>query len=194
MCDLARVSLLLLAWSAVSPSQVRAQETPDRQEVQGRFMLEAGIVEGGGSDRCPGQYIGINGRVAGPVSLYGMVETSRCADRTGSARRFGASVLLGRSSWLVRPALRGGIEFQTNYVGLSGGASLTLGGATGRASSSTSRSAAARPVSGSRWADTSRSRPQAGHGNHGDRSSSSGCGPWPFRRALAPTIADISFQ
>ena len=127
MGDFARVSLLLLAGLTVLPSQVQAQEAPDRREASGRFMLEAGIVEGGGSDRCPGQYVGINGRVAGPVSLYGMVETSRCADRTGSARRFGASVLLGRSSWLVRPELRGGMEFQTNYVGVSGGASLTLG-------------------------------------------------------------------
>ena len=41
--------------------------------------------------------------------------------------RFGASVLLGRTRWLVRPALRAGVEYSTNYVGVSGGASLTFG-------------------------------------------------------------------
>ena len=101
---------LLLACLAVLPSQVQAQEAPDHQETPDRFVLEAGIV-GGNSVACPGRYVGINGRVAGPVSLYGMVETYRCADRAGSANRIGASVLLGRSSWLVRPALRTGIEY-----------------------------------------------------------------------------------
>ena len=90
-------------------------------------MLEAGIV-GGNSVACPGRYVGINGRVAGPVSLYGMVETYRCADRAGSANRIGASVLLGRSSWLVRPALRAGIEYDGgDDVWPTAGASLTFG-------------------------------------------------------------------
>ena len=116
---------LSLACLAVLPSQVQAQQAPDGQEELDRFVLEAGIV--GGSSGCPGHYVGINGEVAGPVSLYGMVENFRCADRAGSASRFGASVLVGRSSWLVRPALRAGIETSTNYVGVSGGASLTFG-------------------------------------------------------------------
>ena len=94
---------LLLVCLAALPSQVQAQETP------GRMMLEAGIV-GGNSAACPGHYVGISGRVAGPVSLYGMVETYRCADLAGSANRVGTSVLLGRSRWFVRPALRAGIE------------------------------------------------------------------------------------
>ena len=133
-----------VACLAVLPWQVQAQEAPDRREELGRFVLEAGIV--GGSSGCPGHYVGINGQVAGPVSLYGMVENFRCAERTeaidlgggitgtaihprraGSATRFGASVLVGRSSWLVRPALRAGVETSTNYVGVSGGASLTFG-------------------------------------------------------------------
>ena len=116
---------LSVACLAVLPWQVQAQEAPDRQEELGRFVLEAGIV--GGNSGCPGHYVGINGQVAGPVSLYGMVENSRCADRAGSANRFGASVLVGRSSWLVRPELRAGIVTETNYVGVSGGASLTFG-------------------------------------------------------------------
>ena len=66
------------------------------QEAPGRLMLEAGIV-GGNSAACPGHYVGINGRVAGPASLYAMVETYRYADLTGSANRIGASVLLGCS-------------------------------------------------------------------------------------------------
>ena len=37
-----------------------------------------------GDSRCPGRYVGINGQVVGPVSLYGMVETYRCADNTGN--------------------------------------------------------------------------------------------------------------
>lgn len=88
-------------------------------------MLEAGI--GGVGAQCTGHYVGINGQVAGPVSLYGMVQNYRCFDQARSVSRFGASVLLGRSSWLVRPALRAGIEYITNYVGVSGGASLTFG-------------------------------------------------------------------
>ena len=109
------------------PSQVQAQEAPDHQETPDRFVLEAGIV-GGNSVACPGRYVGINGRVAGPVSLYGMVETYRCADRAGSANRIGASVLLGRSSWLVRPALRAGIEYDGgDDVWPTAGASLTFG-------------------------------------------------------------------
>ena len=119
------------------PSQVQAQEAPDRQEAPGRFVLEAGIV---GGKNFAGRYVGINGWVAGPVSLYGMVETYRCADRTGrvqtyycpngagSAFRIGASVLLGHSSWLVRPALRAGIAHGGgDDVWPTAGASLTFG-------------------------------------------------------------------
>lgn len=116
-----------LACLAALPSQVQGQEAPNRQEAPGRFMLEAGIV-GGNINPCPGHYVGINGRLIGAVSLYGMVENYRCTDRTGSANRIGVSVLLGRSSWFVRPALRAGIEYSAgDYVGPNGGASLTFG-------------------------------------------------------------------
>ena len=141
-----RVFWLSLASLAVLPSQVQAQEAPDGQEATGRFMLEAGIVA---DNLCPGRYVGINGRVAGPVSLYGMVETYRCTGPyvtdlggntgktgiatlvgplAGSDNHIGASVLLGRSSWLVRPALRAGIQYDgANYVEPTAGASLTFG-------------------------------------------------------------------
>ncbi len=99
---------LLLACLVIAlPSQAQAQEAPDR------FLFEAGIV-GGNSIACPGRYVGISGRVAGPVSLYGMVENYRCADIAGSANRIGASALLGRSGWVVRPALRAGIEYDAD--------------------------------------------------------------------------------
>ncbi|WP_420441404.1 hypothetical protein [Candidatus Palauibacter sp.] len=112
---------LLLACLAVAlPSQAQAQEAPDR------FLLEAGIV-GGNSIACPGRYVGISGQVAGPVSLYGMVENYRCADIAGSANRIGASALLGRSGWVVRPALRAGIEYDGGDVSPTAGASLTFG-------------------------------------------------------------------
>ena len=89
---------LLLACLAVAlPSQAQAQEAPVR------FLLEAGIV-GGNSIACPGRYVSISGRVAGPVSLYEMVENYRCAHIAGSANRIGASALLGRSGWVVCPA------------------------------------------------------------------------------------------
>ena len=140
-----RVSWLSLAWLAVLPSQVQAQEAPDRQEAPNRFVLEAGIA--GDRRACPGYYVGINARVAGPVSLYGMVENYRCAERTdaidlgggitgtaiyprrvGWDNRIGASVLLGRASWLVRPALRAGIQHGSGgYVEPTAGASLTFG-------------------------------------------------------------------
>jgi len=124
-----------LASLAVLPSQAQAQETPDRREATGLFMFEAGIA---GLQRCPGRYVGINGLVAGPVSLYGMVETYRCAKNTGnvfyhnlagSHNHIGASVLIGRSGWPVRPALRAGIQydFGIDHVEATAGASLTFG-------------------------------------------------------------------
>ena len=112
-------TLLLLAL-ALLPAQVEAQERP------GRMMLEAGLV-GGSGDACPGRYVGIKGRLAGPVFLYGMVETYRCADFAGSANRIGTSVRLGRDRWLVRPALRAGIEYDGGDVSPTAGASLTFG-------------------------------------------------------------------
>ena len=101
----------------------------------GRFMLEAGIV---GDDRCPGLYVGINGRVAGPVSLYGMVDDlpvrrQRRERHLPSSGRVAEpdrrlEVLLGRSGWLVRPALRAGIQYDgSDYVESTAGASLTFG-------------------------------------------------------------------
>ncbi|MYA41409.1 MAG: hypothetical protein F4Z31_06620 [Gemmatimonadetes bacterium] len=56
-----------------------------------------------------------------------MVENYRCADLAGSANRIGASVRLGRSGWLVRPALRAGIEYDGGNVSPTAGASLTFG-------------------------------------------------------------------
>ena len=117
---------LLVACLALLPSQVQAQETDETREVPSRFVLEAGIV-GGNSVACPGHYVGVSGRLAGPVSLYGMVENYRCADLAGSANRIGASVRLGRSGWLVRPALRAGIEYDGGDVSPTAGASLTFG-------------------------------------------------------------------
>ncbi|WP_420447299.1 hypothetical protein [Candidatus Palauibacter sp.] len=118
---------LLPACLAVAlPSQVQAQETEQAREVPSRFVLEAGFV-GGNSIACPGHYVGLSGRVGGPVSLYGMVENYRCADIAGSANRIGASVLLGRSGWVVRPALRAGIEYDGGDVSPTAGASLTFG-------------------------------------------------------------------
>lgn len=111
---------LLIACLLVLPAQVQAQEEP------GRLMLEAGIV-GGNSIACPGRYVGINGRVAGPVSLYGMVETYRCVDLAGSANRIGLSVRLGRARWLIRPAVRAGLEYDGGDVSHNVGASLTFG-------------------------------------------------------------------
>ena len=98
----------------------------EAQGLQERLMLEGGIV-GGNSVACPGRYAGINGRVAGPVSLYGMVETYRCIDLAGSASRIGGSVLLGRASWLVRPAVRAGGEYDGGDFSPTVGASLTFG-------------------------------------------------------------------
>jgi len=113
-------TLLFLAL-ALLPAQIDAQEKP-----RGRTMLEAGLV-GGSADACPGRYVGIKGRLAGPVSLYGMVETYRCAGFAGSANRIGTSFRLGRDRWFVRPALRVGIEYDGGHVSPTAGASLTFG-------------------------------------------------------------------
>ena len=111
--------LLLVCMAALS-SLVQAQAPPSR------VMLEGGIG-GGNSVACPGRYVGINGLVAGPVSQDGMVENYRCVDLAGSANRLGASVLLGRSRWFVRPALRWGVEYDGGSVSQTSGASLTPG-------------------------------------------------------------------
>jgi len=102
------------------PMQVQAQDSSDR------FMLEAGIV-GGNSIACPGHFAGLSGRVAGPFSLYGMVEHYRCLNVVGSANRIGGSIRLGRNNWLIRPALRAGMEYDGGSVSPTAGASLTFG-------------------------------------------------------------------
>ena len=112
--------LLLVACLVVIAPEAGAQEAP------GRVMLEAGIV-GGNSVACPGHYVATSGRIGGAVSLYGMVENYRCVDLAGSANRLGASLLLGRVRWFLRPALRAGIEYDGGDVSETVGASLTLG-------------------------------------------------------------------
>ena len=112
---------VLLACLLALPAQAQAQEEP------GRMMLEAGIV-GGNSIACPGHYVGIEGGLAGPLSVYGMVETYRCVEVPETSSRLGASIRLGQSDWLVRPALRSGIEYNDDgAVSHTVGASLTFG-------------------------------------------------------------------
>ncbi len=130
---------LVLPLLALAPT-AHAQNGPLRPHGEGRpratapqaaaqseiFMLEAGLV-GGNSLACPGRYVAMNGQVGGPASLYGMVEEYRCIDFAGSALRFGASLRLGPASWLVRPAVRGGVEFDGGDLSPTLGASLTMG-------------------------------------------------------------------
>ena len=108
------IACLLLAVPA------QAQETP------GRLMLEAGI-DGGNSIACPGHYVGIQGRVAGPVSAYVNVDNFRCSDFVGTTSRAGISVRFGPSGWLLRPAVRGGMAYDGADILRTFGASLTLG-------------------------------------------------------------------
>ena len=96
------------------------------QEAPGRLMLEAGI-DGGNSITCPGHYIGIQGRVAGPVSVYASVDNFRCLDLAGTTSRMGLSVRIGRAGWLVRPAARAGLAYDGTETLHTLGASLTLG-------------------------------------------------------------------
>ncbi|MCY3613909.1 MAG: hypothetical protein OXH03_02310 [Bacteroidetes bacterium] len=112
--------ILFVVSILVVPSQLIAQESPDR------FMLEAGLV-GGSGDACPGHYIRVTGQVVGPLSLYGMVENYRCLSLTGTANRIGVSVLAARSTWLVRPELRTGIEYDGGDVSQNIGIGVVLG-------------------------------------------------------------------
>ena len=112
---------LALACLLALPTQARAQEAP------GRMLLEAGIV-GGNSIACPGHYLGVEGRVAGPASIYGMVETYRCEAVPETSSRLGVSVRLGDSDWSVRPAVRSGLEYNDDGdVSHTVGAGLTFG-------------------------------------------------------------------
>ena len=122
---------LVLACLLALPAQAAAQEEP------GRMMLDAGIV-GGNSIACPGHYVGIEGGVVGPLSVYGMVETYRCVEVPETSSRLGASVRLGPPGWSVRPALRSGLEYSDDgAVSHTVGASLTFGRRYGARSSST---------------------------------------------------------
>ncbi len=110
--------LILACLLAATPAH--AQEGP------GRLMLEAGI-DGGSAVACPGHYVGIEGRVAGPLSVYGSVDNYRCLDLAGTSSRVGASVRLGHPSWIVRPAVRSGLAYDGGKIFHTVGASLTLG-------------------------------------------------------------------
>ena len=114
------VGRLVTVCLLVLPAAAQAQEEP------GPVLLEAGLV-GGNSTACPGHYVAIEGRVVGPASAYAMVEPYQCTEVPKTSSRFGASVLLGRSSWLVRPALRGGMDYADGNVSPTVGANLTLG-------------------------------------------------------------------
>ena len=72
------------------------------QEAPGRLMLEAGI-DGGNSIACPGHYIGIQGRVAGPVSVYASVDNFRCLGPGGNDQPDGA-ICPDRACRLARAA------------------------------------------------------------------------------------------
>ena len=111
---------LLLLWLLALPTLAEAQQAP-------RPLLLEGGISGGYSNACPGQYVCVEGRVVGPLSAYGMVEAYRCPDLAGTANRLGASLRLGRADWLVRPAVRGGLEYDGGEFSRNLGASLTFG-------------------------------------------------------------------
>lgn len=71
--------------------------------------------------------MGVQGRVAGPLSVYGNVDNFRCLDVAGTTTRGGASVRIGPASWLVRPAVRGGMAYSGSDVYHTVGAGVTLG-------------------------------------------------------------------
>ncbi len=96
------------------------------EDAPGPFLFEAGLV-GGDENACPGRFVAINGQVAGPFSLYGMVENWRCAEVAGTANRAGGAIRLGRADALIRPSLRAGIEYDGGDVSPHAGASLTFG-------------------------------------------------------------------
>ena len=79
----------------------------------------------------------VSGRVTGPLSVYGMVENYRCAEFAGPANRAGVSLLLGRYDWLIRPALRLGIEYDGSEISETEGFNLTFGRRRGDALSCT---------------------------------------------------------
>ena len=104
-----------------------AMALPTLAAAQGRTMLDAGMV-GGNSVACPGHYMGIEHRVVGPLAGYGMAETYRCAEVPEPSFRVGAALRLAREGWTVRPALRGGVEYDTDgVVSPTVGGSLTFG-------------------------------------------------------------------
>ena len=90
---------------AALPALAEAQETP------GRLMLEAGI-DGGNDIACPGHYVGIQGRVAGPVSAYGQRGQLPLCGRGGNddPRRRGATARTPGLAAAARPARRDGVR------------------------------------------------------------------------------------
>lgn len=73
---------LLPACLGVLPSEVDGEEMPDR-------MMRRARLPGGNAGACPGRLPAIGGKAAGPVSVYGMTETSRSTDVRRSPNRSG---------------------------------------------------------------------------------------------------------
>lgn len=103
------------AGPALAPKPVEAGE------VRGRMLLEAGLADDGRL------HVGIDGRVAGPVSLYGTVMTGGNSVYASGLAGVGTSIRVGRARWFVRPAARLGIEYRSDSVLPTAGASLTFG-------------------------------------------------------------------
>ena len=82
----------------------------------------------GSGNACPGYYTGIEGRVAGPVSAYGVLETYRCDTVPKTSRRLGASAPARLDDLGGGPAVRSGISYSDEGdVFYTIGGSLTMG-------------------------------------------------------------------
>lgn len=75
-----------------------------------RFRLDAGLTAGN-SFAGPGQFIGVSAKLLGPLAIYTEVEHYQLENFSFHSTRFGAQVLLGRSTWTVQPEIRAGFDY-----------------------------------------------------------------------------------
>ena len=91
-----------------------------------RFRLDAGLTAGN-KLAGPGQFIGVSAKLLGPLALFAEVEHYQLEDLTLHSSRFGAQVLIGRSTWVVQPEVRLGFDHENSNLNPIFNSALVLG-------------------------------------------------------------------
>lgn len=91
-----------------------------------RFRLDAGLTAGN-SIAGPGQFIGVSAKLLGPLAIYTEIEHYQLENFSFHSTRFGAQVLLGRSTWTVQPEIRAGLDYGNGLLNPAFNGGLVFG-------------------------------------------------------------------